>query len=345
MTSSYYSKKASNIHQTFFQKQSTKNCKSAVKHFKKSTFYFAFVKVVLLLTIIAEILCFFTLFPLFNSSILFATTIGSLFLTTFIYFVLLFYFETKKPEVFDKIKNNFLTCSRQSISIAPNTAEYSLSIIQTLLKLTALFNNFEYSYYKLPRWLNFLSPITQNISLLLHKKDVFALQEMLFLEVITEHINQIKYTPTDLEIHASLASTYVSFSKFYMSEENKLNILEKHQKKKRNIILKEKSQFYAHRAIEEYMILRDYAPNDPWVHAQLAQSYKTLEILDKEALELENILKLSPNDTEIMYRLGIVYFKLGKNSKGLNIYEKLIKKGIQKAENLLDYYGTSSLTI
>jgi tetratricopeptide (TPR) repeat protein len=146
--------------------------------------------------------------------------------------------------------------------------------------------------------------------------------KLLLLEsAISEHLQQIRATPTDLEVHASLASTYVALSK---------------------ILKDEKYKTTARLAIEEFRILSHYAPNDPWVHEQLAVGYRDLGMPEEEMREVETLLKLRASDKEILYRLGTLYFKQNMNAKGLQVYEELKRANFKKAEDLINSYGSFS---
>jgi len=96
----------------------------------------------------------------------------------------------------------------------------------------------------------------------------------------------------------------------------------------------------AERAIEEFKVLNDYAPNDPWVHAQLAYSYHDLQMPKEEIKEYETILKLNPGDRDTLYKLGLLYFQEGMNAQGLRIYEELKRSHYKKAESLMENYGS-----
>ena len=98
----------------------------------------------------------------------------------------------------------------------------------------------------------------------------------------------------------------------------------------------------AEKAIEEFKIMSDYAPHDPWVHAQLAYSYRDLQMPKEEIKEYEAILHLCPDDKETLFKLGKLYFQQGQNAKGLQIYETLKNTHFKKAENLISFYGAYS---
>ncbi len=103
--------------------------------------------------------------------------------------------------------------------------------------------------------------------------------------------------------------------------------------------LMERFRFTAERAIEEFKILNDYAPDDPWVHVQLAYSYRDLGMPQEEIREYEIVLGLCPDDYDTLYRLGVLYFEQGYNANGLEVYETLKKNNLKKAEQLISHYS------
>ena len=82
-----------------------------------------------------------------------------------------------------------------------------------------------------------------------------------------------------------------------------------------------------------------YAPNDPWIHEQLAAGFRDLNLPEEEVKEMELVLKLRPHDKETLFRLGSLYFQQGLNAKGLQVYEELQKANYKKADSLLASYG------
>jgi len=50
---------------------------------------------------------------------------------------------------------------------------------------------------------------------------------------------------------------------------------------------------------------------------------------------------LLPDDDEILYKLGTLYFQEGENAKGLAIYESLLERDLGKAQALVQHYGSS----
>jgi tetratricopeptide (TPR) repeat protein len=106
--------------------------------------------------------------------------------------------------------------------------------------------------------------------------------------------------------------------------------------------LEKKFRQASERAIEEFKIISDYAPNDPWVHLQLAYSYRDLNMPLEEIQAYETILRINPTDKEALFKLGTLYFQQGMNAKGLQVYEELKRANFSKVENLIKYYGNAS---
>jgi tetratricopeptide (TPR) repeat protein len=319
------------------QESAKKNSKlylNTVKQFKKITFFYGLFKLGFFFLLAFEGFLALMLFPIPS---VFAIVLGSIFLTLFTYFVLIFYFQTKKPEQLKSLQERFLFSCRQSIAIPEKTAEHHLTIAQAALKLSYHLYELELRYFTLPQFLNFFGPIVEKISFLLFHEDTFKMKEELILAAIEEHLKQIRVTPTDLEIHASLASSYIHLAKLYREVKEEPNYAR--FSKKTGALLLKKFSIASERAIEELKILQDFAPNDPWVHAQLAQCYQALDKKEEEASEYEKILELSPQDNAILFRLGVLYFELGRNAKALEIYDKLRISPYKNAQELLSHYG------
>ena len=121
------------------------------------------------------------------------------------------------------------------------------------------------------------------------------MKELLLLTAIDEHFKMIEVEPTNLEIHASLANVYVMLSNVYSDPRKQ----EGHEEDlwipsgRLSTEMQQKFRAAAERAIEEFKILKDYAPDDPWVHAQLAYSYHDLQMPLEEIREYEILLRLS----------------------------------------------------
>jgi len=277
----------------------------------------------------------FFFIPFITSSAMAALMLGALFLTCFSYVVLLFYRQARKPEQLLHLRSQFLQSCRQHISFSPGDAQHHLSIAEALRKLTEYLHDFEANFYKIPSPFQFLTPILNRFSTYCYGEDVFKMKRLLLQAAVEEHLKQIRSTPTDLEVHASLAGTYVVVSKLYRDRVTTSN-------GKSQELLNESYRSAARLAIEEFRILNHYAPNDPWVHEQLAAGYGELDMPEEELSEMETLMKLKPQDKEILFHLGTLYFQQGMNAKGLQVYEELKQSNFKKAEALIASYGLPS---
>lgn len=169
------------------------------------------------------------------------------------------------------------------------------------------------------------------------------LGEVFFLAAIDEHIQQIKKEPTNLPLHAGLANCYVMLSHHYLEPIKAKPFLPWpgiFLATSTRETLELKAEMSSKNALEELTILQAFAPDELWVHDQLAISYKELKMPEKEIEEYEVILRLCPDDHQASLRLGILYFSQGKNAKGLEIYERLRQMQPLLAEELIEHYGS-----
>ena len=318
-------------------RKSQRHYLNTVNRFKKTTRFYGLFKLLFFSLFLSEIAACLVSYSRFSSTPIFAVLLGLIFLTIFTYFVLSFYFQTKKPEQLTTMKERFIQSCRQSLAIPSKTAEHHLSIAQATLRLSYHLHQLEYRYFIPSKFFHFLQSPLEKLSFAFFHEDVFRMKEMLILAGINEHILQIRYTPSDLEVHASLANAYVSLAKLY--KEILEQVKYKRLQKKMGKLLEAKFEVSSKRAIEELKILNDFAPNDPWVHAQLARCYRSLGNKQEEAVEYEKILQISPHDYEVLFRLGVIYFEVGNNAKALRIYDQLRLAPFKNADDLLAYYG------
>jgi hypothetical protein len=328
----------------YFQNTLPNYYRSILKKFHKLSKSFIHFNIIFFFLFFSEIVLFTAYLPFINHSSVFALSLCSLFVTSFSYIVLLFYFQAKKPEQMSLIKEDFITSCRKLLSVPSGTSEHHLSIAAALSKLSRYLQDFEWEFYKIPTAFQFCSPLISRFSAYCYWEDVFKIKQMLLLAAIDEHIKQIRITPTDLEVHASLGGTYVTLSKLYRKPIDAPNHPKSGQLKKLQERFEEKSKIYSRLAMEEFKILSQYASDDPWVHEQMALGYKDLNIPEEEIKEIEILHKLKPQDREILFRLGSLYFAQGLNAKGLIVYEELRKAHFNKAEELIASYGTTVST-
>ncbi|HSW86072.1 MAG TPA: hypothetical protein VLG49_01075 [Rhabdochlamydiaceae bacterium] len=319
-----------------FEEQVRNHCKTSLEKFESITRYYALFHILFFSAFTVELLSFLLFFSFFAKSSLLAFSLAIIFLTVFSYFVLLFYFQAKKPEQFIHLREEYYGACKQALSFERGVSETHLSLSHSLRRFASELHQQEANYYSFLNRFTTLSLLLKKFSIWLHWKDVHKMKELLLFLAINEHIQWVKSEPTDLEAHASLADTYCALSKLYMPP-NKAEMVwvppdyfsEETQQKFTSA---------AERAIEEFKILDDYAPNDQWVHAQLASLYHDIGLPEQEILEFEKMLKIAPQDRQILFRLGVLYFQQGYNAKGLRVYEQLKKSKDKKADELISYY-------
>jgi len=271
--------------------------------------------------------CIFSI-KYFSETSLIAFFLAVFLLTGFAYLILFFYFNTKKPDYFEYLKDRFIRSCRSNLPIAQGQIEHHLSICSAI--------SFLVEDLKVLPGMKVFKKFSKEIA----QEDIFLLKEMLLISSKQELLKQIKNTPVDIELHVALANNYVNLSALYKDHKQSLSINTKKEK-----TLDKKYSIAIQRTIEEFQILNDLSPNDPWVHAQLAKSYKELGLLEKEKNEYENILNLRPDDLQVMFQCAVCYFKLGQNAKGLKAYETLKKSHFIRADELLQFYGKENLKI
>lgn len=297
-------------------------------------FHFFFV-----LTIFCEFIFLGIYFPKFVQTTLMAFCLAIVFLTLFTYLVLLFYLQGRRPERLMQLREEYIQQTQTCIPFDLGTLEYHCCITQAIVHLISLL--------KIPSIENRFIRASETFSYLSEKfriwnrwKSLLKLKEMLLLTSIQEHIRLIKSQPADLEAHASLASNYVALATLYQ-DPKKLALNENlcwTPPEYESEEMHKKFAMALERALEEYQIIDEYAPNDPWVHAQKASLYQELGQADKEQKEYEKILEMDPQNGEILLRLGRLYFCKGENAKGLKIYNHLRMIDAEKAQEVISHY-------
>lgn len=312
-----------------------------LRHFKRTLTFYVFFNCAFLFLVATEICLFLAFFALLSHSSLLALTLAIFFLTIFSYSVIRLYLQAKKPEQLLEICEKYFNHCKEIIHYQEGIPEHHLALANAAHRLAAYLHEKEYSYYSPPAFLKSLVPTMEKFSCFCHWKDFHQMKEILLSRAIEEHIKVVKCEPTNLEVHAALANAYVMLSSLYADprkydgyDEERWIPPERYSDK-----MQERFRQTAERAIEEFKILNDYAPDDPWVHVQLAYSYHDLQMPEEEIHEYEIILRLRPNDKDTLFKLGMLYFQQGKNALGLKVYEMLKKTNYKKAESLIKFYG------
>jgi hypothetical protein len=295
-----------------------------------------------LILFFAEVALFLLFLADFAQSTLLALTLASTFLTGFTYFILRIYYLARKPEQFIQLCNEHGRACREAIQYQEGIPEHHLALANALCTLSAGLRNREYRCYSLPKWMGSLQSVVDKFSCWWHWRDIFQVREVLLKRAIEEQINYVKSDPISLEAHAALANTYVLLAGLYydpaLLEANDEEYWIPPQRISEEIY--HEFRYAAERAVEELKILSGYAPEDPWVHVQLAYNYHDLHMPDEEIKEYEIVLLLTPDDQEVLFRLGMLYFQQGRNGPGLQVYEELRRTHFSRAEELIRFYGS-----
>ena len=327
-------------HRSFFEEQVNSLLEKTLSSFFRITKGYAVFNMSFFVLGLCELLGLILFFPFFAKSSLVAFSLAAIFLTGFTYFILRFYLEAKKPEQFLQLKKDFVEESEQLISTEEKSSNGHLSLTPIVYQLIGNLEGQDHQYYVTSNYFKTLQPLLEKFSLWCHWHDVHRMKELLHFYCIQEHIKWIKREPLDVEAHASLAQAYVALYKLY-SAPQRLG-----KKTPYSFIMKEyespgmlkKFEQAAGRAIEEFNILGAYVPENPWIHSQLAAIYHDLDLPDQEITEYETLCLMAPDDREVLFRLGVLYFQQGKNAQGLRLYEKLRQAQDPQASTLIQFY-------
>lgn len=313
----------------------------ATTKFQKILKSYTIFNLLFLLLIVGEILYFFVHLTLLVQSFVMAIHLALIFATVFCYFTLRMYAQTRKTEKLIHLKSEFIQSCQHVIQASDEEKENHLMIAHACCRLATEIHGKEYLIYTVPSWCAFLFPSIEKLNCWLFWKDVHDMKEFLLQACVDEHIILVRMEPTNLETHTGLANAYVMLSGLYVDPRTIEGLDDDRwiPSTKYNASFKQKFRSIAEKAIEEFKILSDYAPQDPWVHAQLAYSYRDLQMHDEEIKEYELLLHLCPDDRETLFKLGQLYFKQGHNARGLQIYETLKQFNYKKAESLIHFYG------
>lgn len=324
-----------------FNSDISKTIASILPHFDKIIKGYIHFHLFFAVLFVVEVILFLVFFPSITLSAILAFSIAGIFLTVFSFFIFRIYYQAKKGEQYEEFISKYTRGCHELIGFREGIPEHHIALANGYSRLARELSGRQTHLFYSPRWLNSLHASIERVSDSCFWNDVFLMREALFEKSIQEHVKLVKSEPTSLDIHAALANAYVILSSLYLSVLKpehrgavKWSLSMEGQKE-----LEEKFRATASKAIEEFKILNNFAPNDPWVHTQLAYSYRDLKMPEEEINEYEIILGLRSDDADTMYKLGCLYFQQERNAEGLKIYEKLRQINYKKAELLIDYYG------
>lgn len=283
-----------------------------------------------------EIVLLLLFFTFLAKSALLAFGLALFFLTVFAYFILHLYYQTAKPEQLQEIVNQFVANYKSVYGHREANTQASLSLSNACTRLSDQLSGKEAHYYQPPDILVWTTSYLEKFSTWWHWQDVHKMRELLLQSSIDQHLQIVRSEPTNWEVHAALGKAYLHLAELYSSASRSdlFSSLDSYTQE-----LPKKFLAASERAIEEFKILKEYAPKDPWPHLQLACTYHDLNRPLEEIAEYEALSLLNPEDQEVLYKLGCLYFAQGMNGKGLRIYNELRQNHFDKADSLIQNYG------
>jgi tetratricopeptide (TPR) repeat protein len=231
------------------------------------------------------------------------------------------------------LRNKFLTAA-----LRETTAKWSVEILHPLYELLAKLEGQESQYYSLPSFLQTLSPLVEKFSVWCHWEDVQWMKETLHLHALRKIFDWVKLYPTDVELHRTLAASYMGLYRIYQMPATSTAFYSFIERQYQSQEMKGRFEKAAQSAVEELKVVLSYASSDPWALSQIAKVYHDLGLRQEERKTYELLLNLRPQDGEIHFRLGKLYFELGHMAQGLHLYQELQGRKDPKAKDLIDQY-------
>ncbi len=315
--------------------------KEGYESFKSCVRFYGIFHVSFISFLCLQLISFLLFFSYFSQSLTAACGLALFFLTLFSYFVLLFFFQAKKPQQLLTIRTRFCQTCQAMLAFDREDPESLLTISRALEEFAFFLEKQEPLFYSPIIDVKALVPLVLKFKIWLHWKNFHQIKELLFLQSIEILVSLVKRSPTDLGIHAALAESYTKLSKLYIHPQ-KIEpeaILPWISPEYLSSSMNEQFLLYSNKALEEFKILEDLAPKDPWVLAHLAEIYRLQEKAEEEIRHCEELLRLTPDNIELVFQLGVLYFREGSSAKGLKMYELLQKVPSDKAVKLIEYYN------
>lgn len=293
-----------------------------------------------------ELTVAFGLFFWLGATLSFAMSLSAIFLTTFASFVTLIYLSTARSHRLIDLRDRFVGSCQQHIGYIEGRLDHHFTLAEMVGRLSSAMSAREYDYIDIN--IALIRPFVRSFSAWKHWQDVHHFRRLLLESVIDESLALVRAAPLNIEVHAGLANAYVMMAGLFAldtpssGDENEptLSFI---PIKKMTAEMEESFRYFSSRAVEEFKIISEFAPDDPWVHAQLAYSYHDLKMTQEEIASYEALLNLCPQDDEARFRLGLLYFQQSRNAAGLKMYAILRKRNYPRAHELISFYGRSSL--
>ena len=214
-------------------------------------------------------------FSLLVATFVLALHLAGLLVTVCSYASLRIYLQAKKEERMRGLVDEFEEeWTAMFWAEEPRDRNYFESLSNGCCLLAEKVSGQEYRVYHFSFFGEMLSSLLEKGSCWLHWKDLHFFRKILLEKAVMHYIQIVRLHPIDLEAHAMLANGYVLLSGLYVDPRKMEGMEEERWIPPRKYTQEFKQIFrqIAERAIEEFKILNEYAPEDPWVHAQLAYS-------------------------------------------------------------------------
>lgn len=338
------------IHEAFNERYQS-ICEIVLSQFDREVRLMVRLQLAFLAVLGLELIAATCLFVWLGPSTPFALSLAAIFLTTFASFTVLIYLSTARSSRLIDLRDRLISSCRQHLGYEEGKLSHHLTLAEMASRLAMEMAEREYGYLPLGSWLKFLRPYFESFSAWKHWKDVHDFRKMLLESAIEESLSLVRCDPLNIEVHANLANAYVLMASLFSdprrSESFALDELEAPMRwlpaERLSQAMQEHFRHFCAQAVEEFKIISDFAPDDPWVHAQLAYSYHDLKMPLEEIRSYEALLELCPQDDDARFRLGLLYFQQGKNALGLQMYSILRQNTYPKAHLLISFYGRQAL--
>jgi len=253
------------------------------------------------------------LFP-FYQSVLFGFFLSTIFISLFTTTVLLQVVDTRKKNRIEPLLTEFINHCKKSVSSLDDDIEthrvaiYGLEILFDQIAID------KRSFFK-P-----LEPLAHTLGRLHYQKDLLFTRVSLVKKMISECLCLIQHGPKDLFFHSKLATLHLKLASLLSTSD------------------KNQETSHIKKALDEFLILKEYLPENGWILHSLIDCYGKLEESDKQLAICKELQCLFPQDAKILFTIGEIYFKKGKRAQGLEIYDNLKNIRPELAQTLLKLY-------
>ena len=275
-----------------------------------------------------------------TSPLLLGICLSTVFISIFVFYVLIRFFEEKKA---DKLQAGLLEYSRmlnETFSeIEKGDAQKKL-LCYGHIKLCDSLEDFEKGFLLQKHLPKGLMPTLSKWSIGVHAPDVLALRLALLEEAALGLIEIIQKIPLDLELHSRLSQLYLK----------RAQLIQKRIEQKENIGISmfgwttlDLDEMYTQslkHALQELAIVESLDPASLWVHVQMIECYGALGEEEMQIEKASHVLKLGESSPTALLSIGQLYFRKGLHKEGLSIYEKLLQIDPSKAQELIQEYST-----